>query len=290
MSESDPPPPSPGDALAALRDGGRAPSRADAPLKRRMLAGYWVEIPAPRVLARVFAGPVLADGHDLYADGGAILRRRAGEARDPGPEDFGVLADELRAALDVLPDRGDAGRPYVDLRKYLLDGDQAELTGYLRETVRAVRVAAPRWRPKVERRERPAPLTATERQRVSRERRRAAEVESAHVWLVIWQADAAPGERIAAPDLYDQAAADIAGWVADYQDDPEAWAEDAEDGDYPEVPAVPGPRTFYAVADAALGGRRVGTGNVRYYVASAIAAAIHDQADDTHDQEGREAA
>ncbi|MCG5450812.1 hypothetical protein [Micromonospora hortensis] len=230
----------------------------------------------------MFAGLVLADGHDLYADGGAILRRRAGETRDPGPEDFAVLAEELRAALDVLPDRDDAGRPYVDLRKYLDDGDPRELAAYIRETVRAVRIAAQRWRPRVERRDRPAPLTATERQRVSRDRRRAAEVESSRAWLVIWREEAEPGERITAPDLYGQAAADVAGWVADYEADPEAWAEDAEDGDYPANPAVPGPRTFYRVADAALGGRRTGTRNVRYYLAPAVAAELYDLADEMH--------
>ncbi|MEU8253239.1 hypothetical protein AB0C06_03085 [Micromonospora inaquosa] len=247
-----------------------------------MDAGYTIEIPAPRVLARVFAGPVLADGHDLYADGGAILRRRAGETRDPGREDFAVLADELRAALDVLPDREDAGRPYADLRKYLLDGDQAELAGYLRDTVRAVRIAAPRWRPRIERRDRPAPLTATERQRVSRDRRRAAEVQSSRVWLSIWREDADPGERVAAAELHSQAAADVGEWVETYAEDPESWAEcEAEEG-FPTVPAVPGPRTFYAVADDALNGRRVGTGNVRYYLAPAVAAELHHLADEMY--------
>ncbi|MGV9762409.1 hypothetical protein [Micromonospora tulbaghiae] len=235
----------------------------------------------------MFAGPVLAAGCDLYASGGAILRRRAGDDRDPGPEAFDVLAEELRAALDVLPDREDAGRPYTDVRSFLREGDPVDVRAYLLDTVRAVRIAAPRWRPRVEPRDR-APLTATERQRVSRERRRAAEVDSARVWVGIWHADADPGERVAAADLYAEAAADIAGWVADYQADPEAWAEDAEDG-FPEVPAVPGPRTFYAVADAALGGRRTGTGNVRLYVVPATAAEIHRQAVDMLTQEGRAA-
>ncbi|MEV4478764.1 hypothetical protein [Micromonospora coxensis] len=290
MANADGPLLAPADALAALLDGGRAPTRADTPRRIRLDPGYTVEIPAPRVLARVFAGPTLAAGHDLYADGGAIVRRRAGETRDPGPENFAVLADELRAALDVLPDRVDAGRPYVDLRKYLLDGDPRELAAYLLDTLRAVRVAAPRWRPKVERRERSAPLTATERQRVSRERRRAAEVESARVWLSTWREDADPGERVTATELYAQAAADIGDWVETYQDDPESWTEcEAEEG-FPAVPAVPGPRTFYAVADDALNGRRIGTGNVRYYLAPAIAAELHDLADDMHAREGLNAA
>ncbi|MFE9206168.1 hypothetical protein [Micromonospora sp. NPDC007230] len=282
----------PADALAALRDGGRAPSRADAPRRIKLAAGYWVEIPSPRVLARVFAGPVLADGCDLFASGGGILRRRDGDARDPGPEDFHVLAEEVRAALDVLPDRPDAGRPYTDLRVYLLDGDQADVTAYLRETVRAVRVAAPRWRPRAERRdrERPSPLTPTERQRVSRERRQAAEVESSRVWLSLWREEVTPGTRVAALALYVEAAEGIGAWVAEYEEDRDDWAEfNAEEG-YPAVPAVPGPRTFYGVADAVLGDRRAGTGNVRYYLAPAVAAELLDRAEDMHDREGRNAA
>ncbi|MFC7708500.1 hypothetical protein [Micromonospora lupini] len=192
--------------------------------------------------------------------------------------------------LEVLPDRADAGRPYVDLRKYLVDGDPTELAGYLRETVRAVRVAAPRWRPRVERRERAAPLTATERQRVSRERRRAAEAESADVWLSFWRADAEPGTQVLAPKLYGQAAAVIGDWVAEYDDDREGWAEfNAEEG-YPTVPAVPGARTFYAAADAALGGRKRGTGNVRLYVVPATAADLIDRVESTYDREGLKAA
>ncbi|MGC4778820.1 hypothetical protein [Micromonospora chalcea] len=239
---------SPADTLAALRDGGRAPSRADKPRRIKLDAGFWVEVPSPRVLARVFAGPVLAAGCDLYASGAAILRRPAGDTRDPGAEDYHVLVEEVRAALDVLPDRPDAGRPYTDLRVYLLDGEPAEVRAYLLDVVRAVRVSAPRWRPRVEREERSAPLSATQRQRLSRERRRAAEAESSRVWLAEWAEEADPGSRVAAAGLYRRAADDIAGWVETYREDPESWAEcEAEDG-FPDVPAVPGPRTFYAVA------------------------------------------
>lgn len=278
---------SPADTLAALSDGGRALSRADKPRRIKLDAGFWVEVPSPRVLARVFAGPVLAAGCDLYASGAAILRRPAGDTRDPGPEDFHVLVEEVRAALDVLPDRPDAGRPYRDLRVYLLDGEPAEIRAYLLDAVRAVRVAAPRWRPQVEREERRAPLSATERQRLSRERRRAAEVESSRVWLAQWAEEAEPGFRVAAPGLYGQATDDIAGWVETYREDPESWAEcEAEDG-FPAVPAVPGPRTFYAVADDALGGRRIGTGNVRLYVVPATAVELHDQVADMLTQEVR---
>ncbi|GHJ57340.1 hypothetical protein Nm8I071_66470 [Nonomuraea sp. TT08I-71] len=289
MANADGPLLAPVDALAALRDGGRALSRADAPRRIKLAAGYWVEIPSPRVLARVFAGPVLATGCDLFKSGGAILRRPAGDPRDPGPEAFDVLAEEVRAALDVLPDRPDAGRPYTDLRVYLLDGDPVDVRAYLLDAVRAVRASAPRWRPRVERHERPAPRSAADRQRSSRAARRAAEVDSARVWLSTWREDVGPGTRIPAPELYDQAAADVGEWVETYQDDPDGWAEcEAEDG-FPAVPAVPGPRTFYAVADDVLGGRRTGTGNVRLYVVPATAAEIHDQAADMY-REGLRAA
>ncbi|MFY1597441.1 hypothetical protein [Micromonospora sp. WMMD737] len=290
MAAADGPLLDPADALAALRDRGRAGSRADAPWRRRLDAGYTVELPAPRVLARVFAAPTLAAGHDLFASGSAILRRRAGETRDPCPEAFDVLADELRAALEVLPVRPDAGRPYTDLQKYLLDGDPGEVAGYLCDAIRAVRVAAPRWRPRIERRERPAQRSAAERQRASRAGRRGAETESSRVWLATWREETEPGTRVAAPALYDRAAADIGEWVETYRDDPAGWAEcEAEDG-FPAVPAVPGPRTFYAVADDALGGRQRGTGNARVYTVPATAAELIDRVQSMSDREGLRAA
>ncbi|SBT68208.1 hypothetical protein GA0070622_5304 [Micromonospora sediminicola] len=125
---------------------------------------------------------------------------------------------------------------------------------------------------------------------MSRERRQAAEVESARVWVAQWSEETEPGTYVPAPELHALAAADIGEWVETYRDDPASWAEcEAEDG-FPAIPAVPGPRRFYAVADAALGGRRRGTGNVRLYVARATAAELLNRVAELYDLEGRRAA
>lgn len=171
----------------------------------------------------------------------------------------------------------------------MLDGRPDAVADYLTETVRAVRIAAPAWRASAERQERRPALTVSERQRVSRERRRLAESGSAEYWLTLWLAEVVPGTRIAAPALHELACEGIAAWVDDHQDDPEAWAKDGEDGGLA-VPAVPGARTFYAVADARLGPRQRGAQGVRVYVVSTVAAELADRVQQLHDREGWKAA
>ncbi|MFE9956178.1 hypothetical protein [Micromonospora sp. NPDC005299] len=245
----------PDDALAALRDGGRYPRPADRPRRLRLDGGLTLELPAPRILARAWALPTLAAAADVYASGAAILRRSSGATGDPRPADFRRLADELRAELAALPDRDDAGRPYTDLLLYVRHGEPSQIAGYLLEVVNAARIAAPRWRPPAVRKERTGPPpTATERQRIARDRRKAREVESAEHWLRLWLADAAPG-RYDARELHAQAVDALGEFVEWYEDDPDGWAEEAADDGSPAVPVVPGVKAFYAVADRLVGPR-----------------------------------
>ncbi|MGR6316498.1 hypothetical protein Q2K19_10565 [Micromonospora soli] len=268
----------PDDALAALRDGRRYPRPADRPRRLRLDSGLTLELPAPRILARVWALPTLAAAADVYASRAAILRRPHGATADPRPVDFRRLVDELRAELAALPEREDAGRPYSDLRIYVRHGDPSQVVGYLLDVVKAARVVAPRWRPPAVRKERTGPPpTATERQRIARYRRKAREVESAEHWLRLWLADATPG-RYDARELHAQAVDALGEFVEWYEDDPDGWAEEAADDGSPAVPVVPGVKAFYAVADRLLGPRSRTAAGYAYAVPEpAVVAEVADR-------------
>ncbi|GAA1795603.1 DUF2390 domain-containing protein [Planosporangium flavigriseum] len=287
---SDSEPSSPADRLAALRDGGRAAKAADRPRRLKLDAGITVELPSPRVLARVYALPILSADAEVYARDLVIVRRQAGTAAEPQVTPSAILVDELRASLEALPDRDDAGRPYRDLRIYLRDGDPVAVATYLYDTVKAARIAAPKWRPRVERQEREAPKTPTERQQESRPRLRAREIASAECFLQLWQEDADPGDRIEAPELYEEAAEEIGQWVKDAKQKPVPYAKDVERYGLPDKPRCPGPRTFYEVADKKLGPRVRGAQGVRVYVVSSIAADLIARTEHMNDQEEKRAA
>ncbi|MFY1687465.1 hypothetical protein [Plantactinospora sp. WMMB782] len=275
MSGDPEPPPTLADALAALRDGERAPeSRADRPHRTRLDDGLTVEVPAPRVLARKWAAAVLSRDVELLRAGASLRARPRGTDQEPTPLDLAGLVAVLRADILALPDRDDAGRPYVDLRRWTAHGDADAVGAYLGEVVRAVRTGAPRWVPprSIPRPNRP-PLSPGERVRVHRERRREAEVKSAESWCGLWLADCPPsGVRVAAPELHAEAAEDIGEWVSLYREDREGYAEENEDGIWPDVPAVPGTKTFYGVADRVIGPRQR-TASARVYVVPAPAVA-----------------
>ena len=263
-------PTSPAAALAALRVAGRYYDRRDErPVRARLDAdglGIAVELPGPRILAETYAAPRLRElGLDVYRNGAALLTRPTGTEADPVAADQLDLAADLLATLAGLPDRPDAGAPYRDLRLLATNPASAgTATAYCRDVVAAIRRHAPQWRPRAERPpidRRPA-TTPADRVKAHRERVRTAEVASARWWLHGYLHDeddpATPGARLDAAALYALAAETLA-----------ELAEDGEpiDDDAPDVLfRVPGPRTFYEVADDVLGARRRSHGVRVYFI------------------------
>ncbi|UQU64877.1 hypothetical protein COUCH_00470 [Couchioplanes caeruleus] len=201
-------------------------------MRLKLDAGYAVELPAARTLARVWALPVLETGSEVYRSGSALLRRPHGGTDDPVPADFRQLADKLADRLAALPDRTDAGAVYRALRMCGVEADRAWFAGvYLLSVLRAVRAAARAWRPPSAQRRRDAsPLTAAERARRSHAARLAREAEVSATWVRRWLVTATPGERVLARALYDAACAELEG-------------------------DLPGLRVFYRAGDDLLGRR-----------------------------------
>ncbi|MGI5138475.1 hypothetical protein ACQEXA_28190 [Streptomyces sp. CA-106110] len=251
-------------ALAALRDGGRATNVATRrPVRMKLDAGTYdglsVELPGPDVLAEVWAAPFLSASHNVFSSGAALLTRPAGSDATPSPAPVAAMVAVLRDGLAALPDRSDAGRPYTDLRLFVTVADPANVSGYLVDVVRRVRMAAPKWSPP--KADRLPAKAAAERAADSRASRKAREDESSRTWLrSLYDEDAeldiGPGDRVPATELYAHASGGIGSWVEWYEDDPEDWAEEAEAEGLPTRPRIPSTHTFYSAADDVLGPRR----------------------------------
>jgi hypothetical protein len=239
-----------------------------------------LELPAPKVLARAFVLPFFAaSGIESYRNSGGILRRLAGSPADPLPVPLAVLADEVRAAVSLLPARPGASRPYSDLRIFVADGTAPAVSDYLTRAVRAARPLLPAWRPARSSVDRPPAKTPSERQRDCRTRRRDAALETAEKAVQLWIADAAPGTVISAPLLFEECQEVIDSWLTWFREDgAQEYAEAAaDDPTIPAEPVAPGTRTFYAAADRLIGPRVRGTGNIRFYRLSAVAADLADR-------------
>ncbi|SFF52971.1 hypothetical protein [Blastococcus tunisiensis] len=231
--------------LAALRDGGPwQRTTALRPVTLKLDSGLSVELPGPRVLADVVR-PALIAARPLFRDGGAIVTT---DGQDVRPIADDALSGELRQAIAALPDRDDAGRPYTDLRLFVAEAEPDTVAAYLADVVRHVRAGLRPYREVKPVAERAPAMTPAERQRTRRERIRAAQVAASEDWVRAWleDDDVAPG-AYAAADLYEVAVGAIEDWI---EDDDEV--------------AVPGRKTFYAVADRLIGRRRVIDGTAHY--------------------------
>lgn len=268
------------DALAGLRDGARWQcALVDRPRRYRLDddgCGLTVEIPGPRVLARTYVAETLRVEVDLFRAGGAFLERPRGTEEPPLAVPLAEVRDRLLEALQTLPERPDAGRPYRDLVLFVRAGRPDTVSAYLDDVLRSLRSALPVWRAKAAPAPRGPAQTAGERKAAQRARDRVAEEATAAWALRRWydalddpealDEDRPPvGQRLKIGDVYavlrpgmEEAAqtyAEEVGWRPHTTpaERYEAWAEYAEEEDFPPVPKVPGPRTFYAVADRLLG-------------------------------------
>ncbi|OII27538.1 hypothetical protein [Frigoribacterium sp. MCBA15_019] len=258
--------PTPADRLAALRDGGayRPPRDPRRPCQERLEdngLGLTVEYPSPLVLAETFARPLLETGRRLYRDRAAILASTGGT---PAPITHATLVTELRAALEALPDRADAGRPYADVRRLLAAGSTPKVDAYLADTVRALcwRDVLPEWTPPREAKPAGPPRTSAQVRADHRARIRGDEEASARWWLTNADGEgflAEPGERIGAVELAEQAAAAL-GELA-------STGEHLDPEDDKSPPAlVPRRRVLLAVATEVFGRPRRDRHGARYYV------------------------
>lgn len=250
-------------ALAALSDTRPFSSKPDRPVVLTLLDSRTLQVPGPRVLATTYALPWLRERFDAVRSGGSTLALSALPGGEPTLLNRLELERDLRQAIEALPEDHTAGRPYTDLRAYVGAAIPAHVDAYLHEVIGYMHRELPQWRrPPAPRPARAEPVkTPTEQKAAYRARVAAAEITSARWWLDGYldpENDEAPepGARLSAPDLYARA-----------RDAIESLAEDGEpiDDDTPDVLfRLPGPRTFYAVADDVLGARRRSHG-VAYY-------------------------
>jgi hypothetical protein len=258
--------PTPADRLAALRDGGPYLPPRDPRLPRRERLdddglGLTVEYPSPLVLAETFARPLLETGRTLYRDRAAILASTGGA---PAPVPLASLVGELRGALEALPDRADAGRPYDDLRKLLAVGSAAKVDAYLLDTVRALcrRDVLPEWKPPREVKPAAPPRTSAQVRADHRARVHADEEASVRWWLANPDGDgydAEPGERVMAVDLHETALRELGALEA------EGELVDPDDADSPRLRA-PRRRVLLAVAAEVFGLPLRDRHGARYFV------------------------
>jgi hypothetical protein len=257
------------DRLARLRDAGDLSDHHTRRPRRVLLDadgyGVRVEIPAPSRLAKYL------DLQDVEAfrSGRTILTRPISSSEMPAPVSALDLAEALLHVLHDLPERPDAGRPYLDLRLFAEHSSAA--TDYARDTVQALRRSlpeAPHPRRTVERR---PPLNDAERKRRERARRRAEEEASIAWALAAYLDDEAPepGSLVPATAVRDYVRDALEYAVEEWRSrveepDPRSaeylldraeriaeWRENAEDdGLPPGRPRLPSSRRLYAVAEA----------------------------------------
>jgi hypothetical protein len=257
--------PTPTDRLAALRDGGPPLSSRDPRRPRRERLdddglALTVEYPSPVVLAETFARPLLETGRTLYRDRAAILASTGGT---PAPVAHATLVAELRAALEALPDRADAGRPYADVRRLLAAGSAPKVDAYLADTVRALcrRDVLPDWTPPREAKPAGPPRTSAQVRADHRARVAADEEASVRWWLANEEGegfDAEPGDRVSAADLYETAVHALGALEA------EGELVDPDDADSPRLRA-PRRRVLLAVAAEVFGLPRRDRHGARYF-------------------------
>jgi len=258
--------PTPADRLATLRDGGayRLPRDPRRPRQERLDddgLGLTVEYPSPLVLAETFARPLLETGRTLYRDRAVILASTGGT---PVPVAHSTLVAELRAALEALPDRADAGRPYADVRRLLAAGSAAKVDAYLADTIRALcrRDVLPEWTPPRVTKPLAPPRTSAQVRADHRARIRDDEEASVRWWLANANGDGydvEPGERVMASDLDGTAARELGALEA------EGELVNPDDAESPRLRA-PRRRVLLAVAAEVFGLPRRDRHGARYYV------------------------
>ncbi|WP_460525419.1 hypothetical protein [Flindersiella endophytica] len=137
----------PEDHFARLSDAGPwQPAKPDRPVMYRLDddgAGLTVELPGPRVLARL---AVNALSYEVLRRNGSAYTRPRGTDTAPAQIGLDALARDLRAWLSALPDRPDAKRPYKDTRALLAAAHPDTVRAYLSDVARYVRGSAPTWR------------------------------------------------------------------------------------------------------------------------------------------------
>lgn len=239
------------DNLAALRDGRFYRRPDERPVTFKLDAdgsGVSIELPGPRIMAETFALPWLRERFDVYRSGSALLVRPKGADDEPAPLNQLALAVDLRAVLAALPDLPTAGRPFEDSRKAAESGG-ARMDAYLASVVVLVRRIASVWKAPAAVVDVAPALTPAARKAAQRDRDRAAETASAREWLEGYLAadnePPAPGDRVNAAELYDDAAEVIGDYVE--------YGETREDGGTYRVPRR---RVFFAVADELFGASR----------------------------------
>lgn len=246
------PPPTPGPpteaaravaTLAALADATNRyhRERARRPFMMKLDTGLSVELPGPAVLADIVL-PVLNARRDIRNDDGCMVDLTA-PAIDGEPAAVGLaeLIDGVRAFIAALPEDHTAGRPYQDLRLFIIAAMPVTVAGYLRNVADAVRRSLPRVvrAPRKRRKQTPEERHAAKRAFDAATRAEACETErtdqeAAAAYLLMYQERTGPGVVVAPKDLQ------------------KAYSETiANSARYGEV----GRNKFFKVADVAVGPR-----------------------------------
>ncbi|SDM85535.1 hypothetical protein [Streptomyces wuyuanensis] len=214
------PPPTPGPpteaaravaTLAALADATNRyhRERARRPFMMKLDTGLSVELPGPAVLADIVL-PVLNARRDIRNDDGCMVDLTA-PAIDGEPAAVGLaeLIDGVRAFIAALPEDHTAGRPYCDLRLFILAAMPVTVAGYLRNVADAVRRSLPRVvrAPRERRKQTPEERHAAKRAFDAATRAEIRETdrpsqEAAARYLLLLQERSGPGVVIAPKDLH----------------------------------------------------------------------------------------
>lgn len=215
-------------------------------------------IPSPVAMAESFARPLLEErfGSVRRFPGGRLV------AQDNATLPLELIRGTIFGALLALPLRDGLGPhdAYTGVLRVVADDpDGAYLRRYALEVAKAsLRRGVFSPPPAVPAKPRAPRVAKTPAQWKAdqRARERNSELASAREWLALYLAEVGPGETVSARHLHALAVDAIADLLVD-GDDPER-----EDG----TPwRVPGPRTFYAVADSILGERRRAAQGTRVY-------------------------
>jgi hypothetical protein len=232
--------------------------------------GVTLSLPGPDWLAVLLS----LDGLDVYRSGRTLLARPHGSDEEPEPLVLGDLREILRETLRTLPDRPDAGDPYLDLR-LAASVPSATFERYLDDVLVCYRRALPAApRPEAPARPESAPRSGTERSREHREHRREEERLSAWWGLDRYLAEddddprPEPGSRVPALDVFEAVEALLGEAVETFEEtvvspplhSAEArlsteerlaeWQEIAEDNGWPARPRHVPRRVLFEVAEA----------------------------------------
>lgn len=260
-------------------------------------------VPTPAHVARHLLAPALgleAPDRALLRDALAALPRKYNGIGHPAPrwgqEHLDSTAPVTRitpyyaglyAALnfDYADDHADnAGRPF-DRDAYVDAILDAGVAAFVPELDRPARKQTPISEPRP---------SASEHAQAHRDRRKVAATKTARAavtTLLTIEGALEPGASLPAATLYELARPHI-GEAIDIREglsSDELAEQRGEDG-FPEVPRLPGPRTFYAVADELLGPRRRGAQGTQTYVIPTTANTSEDPIMDATIISGRAAA